>query len=278
MTTERTPSKTAMFIAAYRARASARPNAICHDPWAAQLAGEEGMDLARRQDKHYEHLELWTAVRTAYLDQHVVYWTGERGFDQVVLLGAGLDCRAARLARHNVRYFEVDHPGSQAYKRRRVKELTGYPQDAATYVACDFEKDDFRQALREARFDVNKPAFVLWEGVTPYLPEEAVRTTLAWAAEFFHPQSVLMFDLLHRAETRVVRDDDSRAFVSSLGEPVRFGTTDVLPMLYATGFKHVRSVSWDEACLSLTGTYERERTFRFQRMVLCSRTPSFHPM
>jgi hypothetical protein len=44
-------------------------------------------------------------------------------------------------------------------------------------------------------------------------------------------------------------------------------------MLFEEGFRHVRSVSFDEACLSLTGTYERDRQFRFQRMVLASCTP-----
>lgn len=61
-------------------------------------------------------------------------------------------------------------------------------------------------------------------------------------------------------------------FVDRLGERIVFGTNDPLPMLYEEGFRHVRSVSFDEACLSLTGTYDRAREFRFQRIVLASRT------
>jgi hypothetical protein len=45
-------------------------------------------------------------------------------------------------------------------------------------------------------------------------------------------------------------------------------------MLYEEGFRHVRSVSFDEITLSFTGTYDRERAFRFQRIVLASRTKS----
>ena len=50
-----------------------------------------------------------------------------------------------------------------------------------------------------------------------------------------------------------------------------FGTNDPLPMLHECGFRHVRSVSFDQACLSLTGTYERSRQFRFQHIVHASR-------
>ena len=43
--------------------------------------------------------------------------SGAQGFGQVVILGAGLDARAARLARGGVRFFEVDTAASQATKR-----------------------------------------------------------------------------------------------------------------------------------------------------------------
>jgi hypothetical protein len=54
-------------------------------------------------------------------------------------------------------------------------------------------------------------------------------------------------------------------------EPIRFGTNDPLPMLFEAGFRHVRSQSFDEICLSLTGTYLRERAFRFQHVCFASR-------
>jgi hypothetical protein len=74
------------------------------------------------------------------------------------------------------------------------------------------------------------------------------------------------------APARPPKDEKTRAFVEELGERFVFGTNDPLPMLYEEGFRHVRSLSFDEACLSLTGTYAREREFRFQRIVLASRT------
>jgi methyltransferase (TIGR00027 family) len=244
------------------------------DPWAAALAGDDGERIATEIERVYPHMELWTAVRTRYLDDHVTTYTSPPfSYPSVVLLGAGLDARAARLRKDGVRFFEIDHPATQAEKRARLARLAGYPRDAATYVPCDFEKDDLGRVLgvvgREA------PALVLWEGVAPYLPEPAVRTTLAAIATALHPRSVLVFDhlLKNQADPSKHREGSAQGFVEQLGEPVRWGTNDPVPILYETGYRHVRSVSFDEACLTLTGTYDRARQFRFQRMVTASPTP-----
>lgn len=279
--TERHASRTALLVAAYRARASRRDNALISDPWAEGLAGPDGEALAAKVDGFLNERELWIAVRTAYLDEHVVHWTApEPGSDeaswrrQVVLLGAGLDARAARFAQPGVRFFEVDQPASQAEKRARIAKLAGYPSDAATYVPCDFEKDDFLDRLQLAGFDVSAPALILWEGVTYYLPEAAIRATLQRVAKGCDPRSVLLFDCFTRGfvegASRADADQQTRQLVEELGERFVFGTNDPLPMLHEEGFRHVRSVSFDEICLSLTGTYRRERQFRFQRIVRAS--------
>jgi len=278
MTTERPASRTALWVAAYRARASSRPDPVCRDPWAAALAGPEGEALVAAMDATTPHMELWIAIRTALLDAEVDRWTtAAHDFEQVVLLGAGFDTRPARLARPGVRWFEVDHPGSQRAKRERLATLPGYPLDAATFVTCDFEHEDFLDRLTACGFDAAAPAVVLWEGVVPYLTEPAVRATLRRIASGMHPRTVLLFDHLMKrfVESPALPDKDvaTRDFVKDLGEQLRFGTNDPLPMLYEEGFRHVRSVSFDEACLTLTGTYERARAFRFSRVVLASRTP-----
>ena len=277
--TERHASRTALLVAAYRARASRRERALISDPWAEGLAGKDGEALAAKVDGFLNERELWIAVRTAYLDQHVVAWTqpepgSAKDTNQVVLLGAGLDARAARFAQPGVRFFEVDQPASQAEKLARIRTLEGYPVDAATYVACDFEKDDFLDRLVQAGFDTASPALILWEGVTYYLQEAAIRATLRRIATGCDPRSVLLFDHFTRGfvegASRADADQQTRALVEELGERFVFGTNDPLPMLYEEGFRHVRSVSFDEICLSVTGTYKRERQFRFQRIVMAS--------
>jgi methyltransferase (TIGR00027 family) len=270
--TERQASRTALMVAAYRARASAREKPLVSDPWAAALAGPEGAAIATEVDSFLKDRELWIAVRTAFLDDEVVRWPGA----QVVILGAGLDTRAARLRRPGIRFFEVDQPASQRDKLARLAKLDRYPRDAATYVACDFEKDDFLERLRASGFDADAPALFIWEGVTPYLHEPAIRATLRRIAHGCHPETTLLFDHFTKSfverKTRTDVDAKAHELVDALGERFVFGTNDPLPMLYEEGFRHVRSVSFDEATLSLTGTYDRERAFRFQRIVLASRT------
>jgi methyltransferase (TIGR00027 family) len=267
-------SRTAIMVAGYRARASARPSPICNDPWAAALAGAEGAELAEKFDKAFPHMELWMAVRTAYLDAQVQHWTAI--FDQVVVLGAGLDTRAARLAREGVRFFEVDHPATQAHKREQLAALEGYPLEAVTFAPCDFEKDDFLDSLVEVGFDTGAPALIVWEGVVPYLTEAAVRGTLRRIADGCEPRTVLLFDYLMKRMAHGVdlpeKDQQAREMVEGLGEPVQFGINEPVKLLYEQGFRHVRVTSFNEACLSFTGTYERSRAFRFQHLALASRT------
>jgi methyltransferase (TIGR00027 family) len=268
-------SRTAWMVAAYRARATAREPPVCHDPWAEQLAGEEGFELARRYDGTFPHMELWIALRTAFLDEQLRRFTSPpHAFGQVVLLGAGLDTRAARLAREGVRFFEVDHADSQQEKRARLARVPGYPVGAATYVTCDFEHEDFLDRLVASGFATADPALFLWEGVTAYLTEQAVRATLRRVASGGHPRSVLAFDHLRRkivAGQVSSKDLESRSFVADLGEPLRFGIDYPLPMLYEEGFRRVRMFTFDEIALELTGTYDRDRAFRFQGLVLATR-------
>jgi methyltransferase (TIGR00027 family) len=264
------------MVAAYRGRAHARPVPLCSDPWAQALAGEEGNTLADDWDQHNPHGELWIATRTATIDRWLQQFTLPRGtLDQVILLGAGLDTRAARLARPGLQFFEVDHPHTQADRTQRLADLDGYPTGAGRSVPCDFERDDLLTVLGDAGFRFDAPAFVIWEGVVPYLTEEAVSRTLTDLARGLHADSVIVFDVVSRkmAEGRSSRSIDRALcdLVAQEGEPFLFGLDDPVPLLSSCGFRHVRTLSFDEACLSLTGSYERERAFRFQSFVVTSR-------
>lgn len=261
------------MVAAYRARASEREGAWIADPWARALAGDGGFADALAYDRAHAHTELYIAVRTALLDDETKRAIAD-GLDQVVVLGAGYDTRAARLAAPGVSFFEVDHPSTQADKRARLATLAGYPVAAARYVSCDFENESFVERLAADGFAPDRPALFLWEGVVYYLPEPAVRETLQRIAEGAHPASRLAFDAVgKKLVTRQVKDPkdlDVLDRVAEMGEPLRFGVDDVVPLLFEAGFRHVRTIRFDEACLTYTGTYERDRKFRFQSLVQAS--------
>jgi methyltransferase (TIGR00027 family) len=219
-------------------------------------------------------MELWFAVRTAFIERRLEAAIGPSGARQVVLLGAGLDTRAARLGREGVRFFEVDHPASQQEKLLRLAGINGYPVASATYVRCDFEHDDFLERLVADGFDPDAPAFIVWEGVTSYLTEPAVRATFARIARGCDARSTVIFDHIGRkmaeGQLRNTSDRGARAMVADLGEPVRWGTDHVLPLLYEEGFRRVRATTFDEAGLNLLGTYDRARKWRFQYLVEAS--------
>ncbi|HEX4419450.1 MAG TPA: SAM-dependent methyltransferase [Kofleriaceae bacterium] len=272
-------SKTALMVSAYRARASRAAVPLIRDPWAEALAGAEGQDIARRYDARFPAMELWLAVRVAYLDRLVGIAVDRLGARQIVILGAGYDTRAARLPRAGVRFFEVDHAATQAEKRSRLAALAGYPLEAATYVACDFEHDDPIDQLRGAGLDTAAPALVIWEGVVPYLTEAAVRATATRLAAELDPRSLVAFDYVGKnfaAGTGISAVDlEARSMVGELGEPIRFGTDDILPVLYDCGFRWVRSLDFNELALDVVGDYQRDRKFRFQRIALAAaRTPA----
>jgi methyltransferase (TIGR00027 family) len=262
------------MVAAYRGRATAAPDPVCNDPWALALAGSEGESLSRRWDEHSRFMELWMGLRTRYLDD-CVRRALDRGTRQVVVLGAGLDTRAARLGREGVRFFEVDQPASQADKRERVSRLGGYPLDAATFVPCDFETDDFVARLADSGLALGEASLLLWEGVIYYLVEEAARTTLLRIASELHPGSLLVFDYLNskmaRSSPRLRPEDRAmKGIIDELGEPMRFGIDDATPLMQDCGYRFLRTVSFDELALEYTGTYVRERFFRFQSIALAS--------
>ena len=100
--------------------------------------------------------------------------------DAVVILGAGMDtigCRTAR--RDSIPIFEVDQPVNIARKADAVRRVLGTVPLSMRLVALDFEKDDVLTTLAEHGYQMSFRTFFVWEGVTQYLTESAVRATLA---------------------------------------------------------------------------------------------------
>jgi methyltransferase (TIGR00027 family) len=267
-------SQTALMVCAYRARVSASPQPLFVDPWAEALSGDEGHAIARTFDRHWPAMELWLGLRVAYLDRLIGVMTDRPGVRQVVILGAGYDTRAARLPYSGVRYFEVDHPDTQAAKRARLATLPGYPVGAATYAPCDFEREDPVERLIAAGLSPREPALVIWEGVVPYLSEAAVRATATSVARGLDPRSLLAFDVpgknLAAGNKLSAQDHGLRNYIDELAEPVRFGSDHVTPLLAECGYRWVRTITFDELALEHGAGYDRERVFRFQRLALAS--------
>jgi len=119
------------------------------------------------------------------------------GVRQVVVLGAGWDTRAyGWLAEANIRTFEADTPPTQRVKTTAL-ERAGIDATHVRFVETDFGQRSWLDALQEHGFDPALPSYILWEGVTMYLEEDAVRSTLA-SLENLAPGSRIAFDYLSR--------------------------------------------------------------------------------
>lgn len=166
-------------------------------------------------------------MRTRYIDDVVVDRV-EGGISQLVILGAGLDTRAYRMASlAATTVFDVDLPGTQRYK---LKKLGRTPPRACDvrFVPIDFTLQPLGEALTSTGLDHQRPVLFVWEGVTQYLTEAAVRSTLSFVGGSA-PGSTIVFTYILR---RIIADGswgegDVRDLLGS-SEPWRFGLEPTL--------------------------------------------------
>lgn len=127
---------------------------------------------------------LWAnlSCRKSYIDDNLAESLPD--VNAVVILGAGLDTRAYRLARNgDVPVFEVDLPVNITRKRAIVSRVFGTVPPSVRLVSVDFEHDDLLATLASYGYRVDSPTFFVWEGVTQYLTADAVRATFDQLAQ-----------------------------------------------------------------------------------------------
>jgi methyltransferase (TIGR00027 family) len=149
---------------------------------------------------------------------------------QFVILGAGFDTRAYRLPNDiEVRVFEVDSPQTQMVKRETLQKV-GIDSSGVTFVAADFEKDDWLACLTAAGFDPGERTLFLWEGVTMYLNRETVEDSLRKIASTA-PGSAVAFDYFttETLESRAPYWRYGRAATKATGETLKFGVDSTPP-------------------------------------------------
>jgi methyltransferase (TIGR00027 family) len=121
-------------------------------------------------------------ARTRYIDDLVCAALAD-GFEQIVILGSGYDCRAYRIPGiERTRVFEIDQPGTLDAKRQRLQSVFPTLPAHVTFVATDFNQRRLEEVMAREKFDPSRPTLFLWEGVTNYLTEQAIDSTLRWFA------------------------------------------------------------------------------------------------
>ncbi|MDF2922335.1 MAG: SAM-dependent methyltransferase [Paenibacillaceae bacterium] len=147
------------------------------------------------------------------------------GAKQYVMLGAGMDTFAYRNAGllTQIHVFEVDHPNTQQFKQQKVAAAGWNKPEYLHEVPVDFAKDNLRDELVKAGFDLQQRTFFGWLGVSYYLTKEQ-NTSLFKTISSMAPQgSSIVFDY---ADDALFRSGSKRvqhmvAMAQASGEPMK---------------------------------------------------------
>lgn len=173
---------TATMVAAQRALSNRE--GLINDPYAEPLVRAVGMDFfIRALDGEIDLDEVdprfnvrnaaeGMAVRTRHFDTLFTN-AAAAGLRQAVILAAGLDARAYRLAwPAGTTVYELDQPEVIAFKSDTLAQLGAEPAADRRQIAIDL-REEWPKALLDNGFDPTQPTAWIAEGLLIYLPPEA---------------------------------------------------------------------------------------------------------
>lgn len=284
-------SRTAEFMALFRALESVRRPAgqrLFNDPLArgflapplrlvVQLSRAPlvGAALPWFIDHRWPGARSSAVARTRLIDD-ALDSAVRAGVGQVVILGAGFDCRAYRLpGLQHTRVFEVDHPATSAAKQQRLRRLLGALPPHVTFVGIDFNRQTLAEVMAGAGYDPSARTFFVWEGVTNYLTAEAVDATLRYVCTHAAAGSRIMFTYVHRGvldgSTPFAGTEHLMVTLARAGEPWTFGLDPrALPAyLGERGLQLIEDVGAAEYRARYLGrSAQRQRGYEFYRAAL----------
>jgi methyltransferase (TIGR00027 family) len=191
------------------------------------------------------------AVRERYIDDYLKTEL-DAGLGQVVILGAGFDTRAYRIAGiEKTRVFELDTPDTQEIKLDRIKKVINPLPAHVTFLPVDFNTQTLAECLQSSGYDEHLKTLFIWQGVTYFLTAEGVDNTLAFIASHSGPGSSVIFDYLYNE----IFKDPNNSYAKSLrqaakisGESYMFGIDrgQIDPFLVQRGFNDVLNVTLED--------------------------------
>jgi methyltransferase (TIGR00027 family) len=179
---------TALGVAGGRAAETDSENPLINDPYARlflEAAGDgiwkiylddelpaELADIDPRFKERMEAMKSYMGSRTKFFDEFFLDAAAD-GVRQAVILAAGLDARAWRLAwPEGSVVYEIDQPKVLEFKIETLESHDVSPIAAHVSVGIDL-RQDWPKALVDAGFDPSVPTAWSAEGLLPYLTSEA---------------------------------------------------------------------------------------------------------
>jgi methyltransferase (TIGR00027 family) len=281
-------SRTAEYIAYFRALESARPNTEARafydqyahmflhgwKKWGAALAHVSSTRhlMVNITDRRVPGARAAGVARTAYIDKQLEKILPQ--MSELVILGAGFDTRPLRLpGAKRLPTYELDFPATQKRKRHLLAPVLAKLSMPPHFVPIDFNEQSMTEALRSAGFNMDLPSCFLWEGVSNYLIPEAVDKTLREIANF-KPGSMLIFTYVEQKvldqPKRFYNAEKLLAKLKGMQEPWLFGLeVDLAPAyLKERGLTLISDVSVAEVWNSMHRPAYAIRGYEFYRIVV----------
>ena len=257
-------SDTARWVAVYRARETQRTDAVFRDPFARQLAGERGEQIAASMS--FLEKNSWPFVARTWLIDHVISSQVKLGTDMVVNLAAGLDARP----------YRMNLPGSLQWIEVDLSEILAYKEDVLRNEApvCQVERVRLDLSDVRARRDFfselgrrTNRALVVSEGLLVYLDDKEVMSLgqdLAVARSFQH----WVIDLASPALLKMLAKKMGTP-LDQAGAPLKFAPREGPQFFARSGWKPVELHSVMHAAAKLN------RLSFFLRLIARMSSPAF---
>jgi methyltransferase (TIGR00027 family) len=164
-------------------------------------------------------------ARAAFCEQ-ILFHEIDLGTTQYVILGAGLDtfCFRHPEVGNSLQVFEVDHPVTQAFKKKRLAEAHLTIPDHLHFVTMDFTRDVPNQKLVDQGFE-NKRTFFSLLGVSYYLSREEIAQLIKNLFDLVPSGSSIVFDYadetLFETKGRSNRVENMVKMAAGSGEPMK---------------------------------------------------------
>jgi methyltransferase (TIGR00027 family) len=248
------PESSAVRVALWRAmhlHVDALPHVFEDEIGLALVAPED--DWRRRPDMDPSATRGFRAAiiaRARFVDDFVVE-AASYGVAQYIILGAGLDTFAQRRSdlELGLRVFEIDEPGPQAWKRRRLMDLgLGIPE-WLSFVPLDFEvSSSWTAQLVAAGFDQSQRAVVSSTGVAMYLTREATLASLRELARLAPGSTLAMtfllpIHLLAEIDRPALEATEQRARQAGTPFLGYYTPEEMVAMALGAGFAHAQHIS-----------------------------------
>ena len=141
--------------------------------------------LVRAMDKQVRGIWSGLLCRKCYIrDKLTLSITEPNSFGAVVNLGAGYDALLYRLtALENIPAWEVDQSTIIKSKRKGLSRALGQLPKHISLVPINFVTQELSAVLSEYGYRVSRKTFFIWEAVSQYLTEEAIRKTFDFLSQ-----------------------------------------------------------------------------------------------